>query len=132
MTSLIFGDIFRCDNKDYIFLAKTTSVIYAAEILDPNLTKQVDTLFKNRLAAGKLNKVEDSILYCYVILETKEYKGRMAHLGNTGKDDFSLVIEKLPISLNLDDLKEIKKEICERKAISIALRELVKDIGLEN
>lgn len=130
LTSLIFGDIFVHNQKEYIFLAKTDDIVYAAEILNHELTKKVEQLYNKKLAAGTIQKVEGNILYCYVILETKEFEGRMAHLGNTGKDDFSLTFGKLPVTLEQKDLKQLRKEICERKAISFALKELVETIEI--
>lgn len=53
MESLTFGDVFRYNEKEYIFLAKTEDKIYAAQILTPVDTERVDKLFKIREATNK-------------------------------------------------------------------------------
>ena len=129
MTSLLFGDIFRYNEKEYIFLAKTEEVLYAAQILNPEISGRIDKVYQSKIYNGKLTKVlEGNILYCYVILQTEEFKDRMAHFATTGKDGFSPLLEKLPLQLNKEDLKAIKAEIVEKNAIPLALKELVKSI----
>lgn len=127
MESLTFGDVFRYNEREYIFLAKTEERIYAAQILTPVDTKRVDKLFRLREAS---NKPTNLTIYCYVILQTADFKNRAAHLQNTGNEDFANLIEKLPIALDLEDLKNIKMEIMKKNTISIELRERVQDIQL--
>lgn len=127
MESLTFGDIFRYNEKEYIFLAKTEDRIYVAQILTPVDTERVDKLFKIREAT---NKPTNLTIYCYVILQTADFKDRAAHLHNTGNVTFTSFIEKLPTALNLEDLKNIKMEIVKKNTISIELKELVQDIQL--
>ena len=127
MDSLTFGDIFRYNEKEYIFLAKTEEKIYTAQILTPVDTERVDKLFKIREAA---NKPTNLTIYCYVILQTSDFKDRAAHLHNTGNSIFTNLIEKLPIALDAADLKNMKTEIMRKHTISIELQELVKDIQL--
>lgn len=127
MKSLTFGDVFRYNEKEYIFLAKTEERIYAAQILAPVDTEKVDKLFKIREAT---NKPTNLTIYCYVILQTTDFKDRAAHLHNTGNVTFIDLIEKLPIALDLEDLKNIKMEIMKKNTISIELKERVRDIQL--
>lgn len=127
MDSLTFGDIFRYNEREYIFLAKTEERIYTAQILTPEDTKRVDRLFKLREAS---NRPTNLTIYCYVILQTADFKNRAAHLHNTGNVVFISPIEKLPIVLNIEDLKNIKSEIMRKNTISIELKELVRDIQL--
>lgn len=127
MDSLTFGDTFRYNEKEYIFLAKTEDKIYAAQILTSVDTEKVDKLFKIREAT---NKPTNLTIYCYVILQTADFKDRAAHLHNTGNATFTNLIEKLPIALDLEDLKNIKMEITKKNTISIELKELVQDIQL--
>lgn len=127
MDSLTFGDTFRYNEKEYIFLAKTEDKIYAAQILTSVDTEKVDKLFKIREAT---NKPTNLTIYCYVILQTADFKDRAAHLHNTGNATFTNLIEKLPIALDLKDLKNIKMEITKKNTISIELKELVQDIQL--
>ncbi|MDO8486508.1 MAG: hypothetical protein Q7S77_02330 [Candidatus Staskawiczbacteria bacterium] len=127
MDSLTFGDTFRYNEKEYIFLAKTEDKIYTAQILTPVDTEKVDKLFKMREAT---NKPTNLTIYCYVILQTADFKDRAALLHNTGNVIFTNLIEKLPIFLGLEDLKNIKMEITKKNTISIELKELVQDIQL--
>jgi len=127
MDSLTFGDVFRYNEKEYIFLAKTEDRIYAAQILTPVDTQRVDKLFKIRAAT---NKPTNLTIYCYVILQTADFKDRAAHLHNTGNVTFANLIEKLPITLDIKDLKNIKMEIIKKNTISIELREIVQGIQL--
>ena len=127
MESLTFGDIFRYNEKEYIFLAKTEERIYAAQILTPIETEKVDRLFKIREAT---NKSTNLTIYCYVILQTADFKNRAAHLYDAGNRVFSSLIEKFPSVLTMEDLKNIKMEIMRKNTISIELKELVQDIKL--
>lgn len=127
MESLTFGDVFRYNEREYIFLAKTEERIYAAQILTPIDTQRVDRLFKLREAN---NKPTNLTIYCYVILQTADFKNRAAHFYNTGNVVFTDLIEKLPVTLEETDLKNIKMEIIRKHTISIELKELVQDIKL--
>lgn len=131
MTSLLFGDIFRYNEKEYIFLAKTEEILYAAQILNLEVSGKIERIYQSKVYKGKLTKIlEGNILYCYVILQTKEFKNRMAHFATTGRDGFAQLLEKLPIQLRKEDLKAIKEEIISKNAIPMALKELVKNISL--
>lgn len=131
MESLIFGDIFRYNDTDYIYLAKTDDLTYAAKILNENVAKQIEGLYNKKVSNGQMNPVvENNILYCYVILHTKEMKDKMAHFQQTKQDSTPLLQQKLPITLNKDDLKKIKEEIISRSAIPMGLKELVKDLNI--
>lgn len=127
MDSLTFGDVFRYNEQEYIFLAKTEDRIYAAQILTPVDTEKVDRLFKQREAT---NRPTYQTIYCYVILQTADFKDRAAHLYNTGNISTTNLIEKLPFALNAADLKNIKAEIMKKNTISIELKERVQDIQL--
>jgi hypothetical protein len=131
-TSIVFGDIFEHDGREYIYLAKTEEVIYAAQILPPEKSRKVDDLFRRRMATGKMVQatVGNNILYCYVMLKTKEFKERCAHFANTGKDDFGISINKLAVILDTEDIKQIKEEILSKNAIPTELKELVKGLAI--
>lgn len=127
MESLTFGDVFRYNEREYIFLARTEDRTYAALILTPADTEKVDRLFKQREQA---NKPTHLTIYCYITLQTTELKNRAAHLHDAGNRVFTNFFEKLPIVLDLDDLKNIKMEIIKKNTISIELKELIQDIQL--
>ena len=129
MDSLIFGDIFRYNDVDYVYLAKTEDLTYAAKILNDDAAKQIDGLYNKKACRGQMTPVvEGNILYCFVILQTKEVKDKMAHFQQTKQDSTNLIGDKLPITLNKDDLKLIKAEIMTRSAIPNGLKEAVKDL----
>jgi len=129
MISLIFGDIFRYNDEDYIYLAKTDDLTYAAKILNDEFAKKIEGLYNKKESLGQMSSViESNILYCYVILQTKEVKNKMAHFQQTTKDSTDLICDKLPIALNKADLKRIKEEIMTRIAIHTGLKDAVKDI----
>ncbi len=128
MDSLTFGDIFRYNEKEYIFLAKTEERIYAALILTQLNTERVDKLFRQKEA---LNKPTYQTIYCYVILRTASFRDRAAHLHDAGNRIFTSFIDKLPVTLDLEDLKNIRMEIMKKNTISIELKELVQDIQFD-
>lgn len=114
-----------------IYLAKTDELTYAAQILNEDVAKRIEGLYNTKISYGKMTAaVEGNILYCYVILHTKELKEKMAHFQQTTKDSTNLICDKLPISLNKEDLKLIKDEIMNRIAIPMGLKEAVKDINI--
>lgn len=126
-----FGDVFRYKEKEYVFLAKTDKVIYAAEILSSDLTTQ---LLRQHEVQTKKNydhgiPTKTKLLYCFVVLDTPEYDNRACFHGIPAHDPFSLFIDKLPVSLNKKDLENLKEDITNRPA-SLELRDLIKNITL--
>lgn len=126
MESLVYGDVFEFSQKEYIFLAKSPEIIYAAEILNQENSGRLNSLLQRRIAQntdGKL--IESNTLYCFVMLTTEEFTKRCAFLANTGKDDFSMSITKLSVSLNEKDQKAIKQEIITSKAVPVELKKII-------
>lgn len=129
MTSFAFGDIFQYGDKEYIFLAETEDILYAARILN----KEQSTMLKRGTEAAirRNSPVLDNITYSFVILQTQELRERAAYFGSTGRDRFDgPVFTPLNIELSKEDLKEIKNEITKKKCVSLKLKELVKDIDI--
>lgn len=130
ITSLIFGDLFEYNDKTYIFLAKTESILYAAEILNLCLSKEIDGAYQRAIARNR--RIDQNILYCYVKLQTEELKERLAFLGGAGKDksiDYYDLFRKLPIVLRKEDLKQVYNEIVRDKSpLPIELKELVGEL----
>lgn len=77
--SIKFGDVFKHKEKEYVFLAKTEELVYAAEILSKELTSKIDNLYQkiSKYDGGCVNR----IIYCYVMLKTEEFKDRMIFFG---------------------------------------------------
>ena len=110
----------------------TPKALYCAIILSQLQTASVVSAFEKNVATGRDSKpnVSNNKLYCFVILETAEFKDRMANFVNTGYEDFSSLIAKLGIRLCVKDLKEVKKEIVETRMVAKELIELVKNIDI--
>jgi len=132
MTSLIFGDLFEYNDKTYIFLAKTENIIYVAEVLGLRLSKKIDEECQRAIARNR--RIDEKVLYCYVKLQTEEFKERLAFLGGAGKDgniDYRDLFSKLPIALKKEDLKQIYSEITRDKSLlPIGLKELIKKLDI--
>lgn len=129
MTSFTFGDVFRYGDKEYIFLAETEDVLYAARILNK---EQTTMLRIGTTAAIRRNSLMlDNLTYSFVMLQTQELRERAAYFATTGKSRFdNLIFTPLNIGLCKEDLKGIKDEITKKKCVSIKLKELVKDIHI--
>ena len=50
---LIFGEIFFVNEMEYIFLGIDNNILYAAKILDIELSKRVERLFLSRVYENK-------------------------------------------------------------------------------
>ncbi len=121
----VFGDVFSYNEKDYIFLAIADDILYAALILTKTETDRVTRLYDKKLAA---NKVKSHPVFCFVMLETQEFKDRCASLGKP-EMDIIIALTKQNVLIDSKDLKQIKEEIM-RGNVPLKLKELVKDIEL--
>lgn len=123
-----FGDVFRYKEQDYVFLAKTPEILFAAQILEK---EDSDDFIRARNVIERKQSVKSSNLaYCFVILRTAEFKKRIAHLANTGQDE--LVFDQFLCTLDPEDLKEIQREIlADGSPVPRGLKELVKDIEIK-
>jgi hypothetical protein len=122
---ITFGDVFQFREKQYVFLAKTEEIIYAAEIHDQQTTDKFVRLYEIKDAQNKINP--NSLVFCFVILQTTDFKDRMAHLGNTAKNE--LVFEEVIGKLESKDLEELKEQILlETSAVPLQLKTLIRDI----
>lgn len=123
-----FGDVFRHNEKEYVYLAQVDDVIYAAEILNHEFTQKVKTMYERKVQSNSIEKVKNNVLYCFVILDTEAFKGRMAHFARTDGNSFDLTFD-IAGTLNEKDLSAIKTEIlAENTAVPIRLKEIVKSI----
>ena len=130
MQPVKFGDVFEYQGTDYVFLAETTEIIYAAKILNREQTEKIQSQYNRLISSGRGSKspVLDHVIYCFVILHTEEFSGRMAHFAKTGENDFQIAVNHI-CTLSFEDKKEIKEEILRKgSAVSLQLKELVRDI----
>lgn len=128
-----FGNIFNFNEKDYVFLAKTEDVIYAAEIFDNEKSilckKALGKITKNSQQSYKLRQQP---LYCFIVLRTEEFKERVAHYGQSAQGDVPNFFENPICSLNSTDLTELHKELLnDDSAVPELLKELIKDIKIK-
>lgn len=123
---LEFGNIFEYNGSEYIFLAGQPDVIYAAKILNTGETKQLERL---RLRSAGANRKLEKPIYCFVILTTKEVKDRAAFWGRS-QQEVNMTFNKLNISLNNIDLKNLKKDIRDSRTAPIALKEMVSAVKI--
>jgi hypothetical protein len=121
-----FGDVFRYDGIEYVFLAKIDGLVYAAEILNEVKGRSILTL-EARLGEKKKS---GEILFCYVILQTEEFKNRMAHLHGAKDGDANIQFDFTSASLSNEDLVCMKREIMEGP-LPLILKEAIKDIDIQ-
>jgi len=124
MMSVDFGDVFRYNGKEYIFLKITSDTIYAAYILSRRSSAKILSLYKRKIANG-VRDLESRTLFVFVTLDTKEFKKRIASFQTTGNDLIKTTgIEPIGISVSDNDIKEIKALIKNSPCVS---KELKKD-----
>ena len=124
-----FGDVFRYQDKEYIYLQGTDKVTYAAWILPKQETSELEKL-SNKISSDPIKKqrLKEDPFYCYVVLQTKEFKERAAHCGKSANEPMKLD-SLIDIKLDKKDLLSIKKEIMEGP-VNSELKDLVKDIEI--
>lgn len=124
MALLAFGDVFRFQETEYVYLAEINSVTYAAKILDQGLSRQLIARSEQKAKSG--NQPKDAKLFCFVMLTTPEFCNRAAHIGSSDQNEpFDQWIDKIG-TLNEDDLNNLRKEIIESNGVPLALQELAK------
>jgi len=130
---LIFGDTFRHREKEYVYLAQTGDILYAALILPQDESRELNKYSSTQIKNGaKTGIMLTKPLYCFVVLNTEEFKDRVAHIGFSDQHE-STVDECGSLNptgkLNNFDLKQIKQEI-DGGAVPQDLKELTKSILL--
>ena len=124
ITSYVFGDIFSYRGDEYIFLANTSEQLFAAKILNKELTQEIVSAYKRALKSGSPAR-ERALVFCYVELKTEDFRGQIASLAKTENTDFDILSNKSSYTLCREDLQALKKEILESHGVSIKLQELV-------
>jgi hypothetical protein len=123
-----FGNVFRHNEKEYVFLAQA-DVVYAALILDRATTEKVNELSNRREMQNSVGKHHPA--YAIVILETAEFAGRGAHFARTDQADHQITAFDVIGSLNRGDCSKIKEEIVSKDSVvPIKLIEIVKELRL--
>ncbi|OGF37719.1 hypothetical protein A2482_00445 [Candidatus Falkowbacteria bacterium RIFOXYC2_FULL_48_21] len=128
MTMHVFGDIFRHQERDYVLLAHSGELVYAAQILSHCDTERIRALDNRRSTRPDLlDKTDGCRLYCYVVLTTPKLVGRCAHLNTPEKDAcLDCFFEWQGISVNADDQKMLRSEILRPGSpVSVGLKKIV-------
>ncbi|MBU4030999.1 hypothetical protein KJ756_02500 [Patescibacteria group bacterium] len=124
MITITFGDVFRYNSKEYIFLKITPDTIYAAWILNKKDSEKISSLYNRRISNGGRD-LESRTIFAFVTLDTKEFKKRIASFHMTGNDLIKATgIEPIGISVSDKDIKELKSLIRSSPCVS---KELKKD-----
>jgi hypothetical protein len=120
--TIFFGDIFEYAENYYVFLASDEDSIYAAKILDKEITIRLVSE-RNKKSKSSINRTQENQLFCFVILSTKNFQDQAAHYGKQPQDiNLSRVVAKL----NSNDQEALKSEISEDQALSPRVKELIK------
>jgi len=127
ITSYVFGDIFSYQEDNYIFLASTSEQLFAAKILNKELTQKIESAYERALKSGSPAR-ERALVFCYVILKTEDFRGQIASLAKTENTNFDILSNKSSYSLCIEDLQALKKEVLESHGVPIKLQELINSI----
>lgn len=127
-----FGDVFRYNEEDFVYLANVNDILYAAKILQADKTRTLRERQQQVDGNPALReRLQSHILYCFVILTTPEYKDRIAHFKGTDQTE-TLEVSALGVALNSHDLQEMLDTILSPTSpLPQALKKAVKDITLE-
>ena len=114
-----FGTIFRYNEEYYVYLIETDSILFAARIINKDITKQLIKRVNNPAV-----KANGKPMYCFVVLSTNGFKEQAAHYGQPelSKNIYQDVVGEL----NEEDFNELKEEIKKDSASPIILRETFK------
>lgn len=120
-----YGDVILYNGNEYVFLTFNEDSIYLARILSLS-----ETATLNRID-GKITDssphANRTLLVYFITLKTKEFRDRAVCYGRT-QFPFGMFTKKLNISLNVEDLKTLKKEILSSSVATGILKEAIKKI----
>lgn len=126
--ALAFGDVFRFQEREFVFLAQTLEIIYAAEILDQVKSRLLVKTYEQSVSKSK--DISQITYFCFVILETGEFKDRVATMHKPGHDPF-YVSSNILTSLNEKDKNALRLEILKPKSAAPGeLKHLVSQIPM--
>lgn len=120
------GDVFRFDEKEYVYLLETAAVVYAVRILDPSLSR---TLVTRAETEAKKPGVGDRPMYAFVVLTTAQLKNRAAFYAPP-YDGIGWNIEEI-CTLNDEDKNKLVEEILASPHVPTELRESLRGFMLD-
>lgn len=131
-TMATFGCIFRFDEKEYVFLAQTSEIIYAARILDIEMTHRIVEKDNERMKMN-FHRPHKAVhpLYCFTILRTKDFEGRMANLGKSQFGDAGSHIPFTGQTLIKEDIIDLREKIISPDApLPLELKESIRSLSI--
>ena len=106
------GDVFRHKEREYVYLIEYNDIIFAARILDQDESERLNTVYEKKKIRGETIKgLEDEPIFCFVMLNTEEFKGRIAHLAINAEHDIGSLVFDIIRPLDKEDVNTIIKEI---------------------
>jgi len=117
---LVFGDIFILNEQEFIFLGKTSDILYVARILDLETSKEVERTFLKKIVR---NKRTDGTLFCFTKLETNNLKGRVASLTQPIMSA-GIQYKKTNLRISEKDKNNLADEIFNSRGVPLGLKEL--------
>ena len=116
------GDVFRHKEREYVYLIEYNDIIFAARILDQDESEQLNTIYEKKKLRGETTKgLENEPIFCFVMLNTEEFKGRVAHLAMDAEHDVGSLVYNIIHPLDKEDVKVIINEI-KNGPVSLNLR----------
>jgi hypothetical protein len=123
---ITFGDVFRFEDKEYVYLALINGVTYAALICEEEDSRMLVRMRDVRAKQGK--EATHAKLYCFVVLTTPPFDGRAAMLGHSNEQEVELSGGTHMTAVSDADLEAIKREILESRGVPRDLLEYVRGI----
>lgn len=126
-----FGDIFTLGEKEYVYFGinPDKDILYVALICDDRQTRMFVDFCDREQSKGGANaiRVTENKVYCFVILETDQFKGRAAHYHQPG---MTLGKRRAKIgTLDEADIESLKKEIRGSRGVDLYLKKIIEQLG---
>ncbi|MFA5954259.1 MAG: hypothetical protein WC817_01840 [Patescibacteria group bacterium] len=133
LEAIKYGDVFRYNEEDYIFLVQTEEIVYAAKVLDKGKTQKIKELYEKKQRDMRNNGLESRRIFCFVMLDTESFRERMAHLAQPEHDSDNITPNKLGFCINSADKAAIRDEILNPGSpVPRDLKKLVAALDLPN
>lgn len=128
----VFGEIFRYNEELYVYLGSTEELVYAAKILNPEITLKIKNLDDKRAGRTDSSRTDGNKLYSYIILTTVGFNDYSAHLGNPPQDsEKDTYFDWIERSLNDTDRQALKVEILrDGSAAPKGLKKIVAELDI--
>ncbi len=127
-----FGDIFKYEEEEYVFLFPAEGGVYAVKVLNKQETRECELLCE-KLSLQQIGE-QGRIIFCFVKLKSHNFKDRIAHFSRDAKNSKNyypfistgLKLEKIDRTKILEEIRR------DGSTASEELIELTKDIKIED